>query len=306
MNDDKDKRDDKEKGMPIVVMKDKELKMKYARVVPKKGVDPYAVDRIKRDLEQLGHKKVTFKSDQENSTKALKQAVKTATDMEIITEESPVGEHQANGDVENSVNNIKGQFRTMKDALDTRYNKRWSGEHPAMPWLGQHAADKRNRTRVGADGKTAYRRWKGKSFNKPIAEFGENVWYLKLASAGKDKFNSRWEEGIYMGCINETGETIIGTQFGTVKARDFRRKTFHKDRWDRENFDNIKGTPWEPTPGRNGDYIIKSRIVLPDAGPVSMPARGREDEVKEHASKRFKIFKNRPPQVRLHAGLPRL
>ena len=74
-HDDNDKHEDKEKGMPIIVMKYDETKMKLARVVPKKGVDPYAVDRIKKDIEQMGYKNIIFKSDQEHSIKALKQAV---------------------------------------------------------------------------------------------------------------------------------------------------------------------------------------------------------------------------------------
>ena len=64
MNDDKDKRDDKEKGMPVIILHDKETGIKRARLVPRKGVHPYAVDRIKRDIEQLGHKEVMFKRDQ--------------------------------------------------------------------------------------------------------------------------------------------------------------------------------------------------------------------------------------------------
>ena len=76
MSDDKDKRDDSEKGMPIIVLVDKEPNIRGARVVPKKGVDTYAVDRIKKDLGQLGHRKIISKSDQENSSKALKQAVR--------------------------------------------------------------------------------------------------------------------------------------------------------------------------------------------------------------------------------------
>ena len=48
MNDDADKKDDQEQGMPIIVTKDSESNIKLARVVPKKGVDPYAVDRIKK------------------------------------------------------------------------------------------------------------------------------------------------------------------------------------------------------------------------------------------------------------------
>ena len=64
MNDDYDKKDDRDKGMPIIVIKDDDTKMKLARVVPKKGVDPYVVDRIKKDIEQMGYKHIIFKSDQ--------------------------------------------------------------------------------------------------------------------------------------------------------------------------------------------------------------------------------------------------
>ena len=109
MNDDKDKREEKEKGMPIIVIKDKENKLRRARVVQRKGVHPYATDRIKKDIEQFGYKKIIFKCDQENSIKALKYAIKEATNTEIKMEESPVGEHQANGDVESAINDIKGQ-----------------------------------------------------------------------------------------------------------------------------------------------------------------------------------------------------
>ena len=292
MNDDKDKKEEQEKGMPIIVIKDSESKMKLARVVPKKGVDPYAVDRIKKDIDQLGYKTIIFKSDQENSIKALKQAIKDASNVEIRMEESPVGEHQANGSIENAIRDIKSQFRTLKDALDTRYQNKYSGEHPSITWMFKHAADIINRTRIGIDGKTAFRRLRGNNFVQKVAEFGENVWYLRQNSLGKDKFNSRWSEGIYLGAINESSETIIGTDQGVVKSRDFRRKSIYADRWNKDRFDSIKGTPWEPSPGRGGDYQIKSRIFLPDTGPISDPARGRErDNIKGNISRIFNIFK---------------
>ena len=75
MHDDKDKKEDKERGMPIIVWEAKDLKIKRARVVPKKGVDAYAVDRINRDLDQLGHEPIICKSDQDHIIKALKQAI---------------------------------------------------------------------------------------------------------------------------------------------------------------------------------------------------------------------------------------
>ena len=94
---------------------------------------------------------------------------------------------------------------------------------------------------------------------------------------------------MYLGCIDGTGETIIGTPEGVVKARDFRRKTINAERWNGEFFNKIKGTPWEPNPGREGDYNIKPRIILPEAGPVSIPARGRDAD--ENITRRSTIHK---------------
>ena len=71
---------------------------------------------------------------------------------------------------------------------------------------------------------------------------------------------------------------MIGTSEGVIKARDFRRKTISTERWNNTLVASIRGTPWEPNPGREGDYRIKPIIHLPDAGPVSMPARGRDDD----------------------------
>ena len=117
--------------------------------------------------------------------------------------------------------------------------------------------------------------------------------YLRQNSVGKDKFNSRWNEGIYLGVINDSVETILGTDQGVVKARDFRTNTIYSDRWDRSRVDDIKGTPWEPTPGRNNDCQIKSEICLPDTGPLSEPARGRDQQesIPEHITRRRTTFK---------------
>ena len=60
MNDDKDKHEDKDKGMPIIVIQDDETKLKLARVVPKKGIYPYAVDRSNKDIEQMRYKNIIF------------------------------------------------------------------------------------------------------------------------------------------------------------------------------------------------------------------------------------------------------
>ena len=46
-----------------MVVKDNRFKMVFARVVPAKGVDGYAVGALRQIVEQFGYKKIVMKSD---------------------------------------------------------------------------------------------------------------------------------------------------------------------------------------------------------------------------------------------------
>ena len=268
---------EEEKGMPILVMKDERSKMVTARVVKAKGKDPWAIGRLKYDIELLGYKKIVLRSDGEPAIVALKEAVRRETEVEIVMETTPVDDHQANGVVESAVRQVQGQFRAMKDALDSRYKTRVGGDHPAIPWLVTHAASVITRMRKDSEGFTAYRRWKGRAFNRPVTEFGECVLYLPAKTAGRDKFDVRWQEGIWLGVRLESGESVIGTNEGVVKARDFRRKSDENERWNVERFNQFVGVPWEPVPGRSGDIEIKSKVRLPtEPDELTKPVRGRD------------------------------
>ena len=94
----------------------------------------------------------------------IKDRLKGAVRME----ESPVGEHQSNGMVENGVQRIQGQFRIRRHALEARYGERIGGNHNCWPWLVRHVGQSLNRYQVGPDGKTAYKRWKGKEFKREV------------------------------------------------------------------------------------------------------------------------------------------
>ena len=73
-------------------------------------------------------------------------------------------------------------------------------------------------------------------------------------SVGKDKFDVRWKEGVWLGIKAESGESLIGTGEGVVKARDFRRKPENGGRWSKEDFDEFRGVPWEPYSGAGGGF----------------------------------------------------
>ena len=111
----------------------------------------------------------------------------------IILEESPHSESKSNGVAENAVQQVQGQFRNMRDGLESRLGDRIQEDSPLTPWLIAHAARTINRFQIGPDGRTNYRRWKGKDFQGEITEFGETILYLKAGTKGQDKYNPRWE-----------------------------------------------------------------------------------------------------------------
>ena len=63
-----------------------------------------------------------MKSDGERSIVALKAAVRMRCgDVEILLQESPVGDHQANGAAEVAVRELKRQVRALKLMLEERF-----------------------------------------------------------------------------------------------------------------------------------------------------------------------------------------
>ncbi len=139
--------------------------------------------------------------------------------------------------------NAQGQLRVLKDALESRIGRRIDGERPIAPWFVMHAASVINRGRKYHEGFTALRRWKGREFNKPVAEFGECSHYAPVQSAGRNKFAVRWVDGIWLGIKLESGESSIGTPEGVVRVRDFRRKPENGGRGGSSGIDGLKGAP---------------------------------------------------------------
>jgi len=178
-------------------------------------------------------------------------------------------------------------IRTYKLALEARLGADIPEDHVIMGWLVKHAAANRNRFHIGKDGMTALRRLKGRSFNKKITEFGESVWYLKPKSVGKEKLRTRWATGIWLGVRDESNEIFIGTEEGVIKVRTVRRKGTHEERWNTVQIDRMKGTPWEPQPGRNS-IEVGSKIIVHERGdnrevpelPVGVPRPVRKTRFK--------------------------
>ena len=113
--------EEEDKGMPILVVKDCKSKWMSATVVPEKGANGYAIQCLGRDIADImGYKRVIVKADQEPAIVALREAVFLQKGIEVMKEESPVGESQSNGEAENAVQAAQAQIRTMLMALERR------------------------------------------------------------------------------------------------------------------------------------------------------------------------------------------
>ena len=82
-------------------------------MVEEKGPNEYAIDQVKEDIESMGIRRLIFKTDQEPAIIALRERIIEAlgSKVEVIPEESPVNDHQVNGEIENAIKELEKQIR---------------------------------------------------------------------------------------------------------------------------------------------------------------------------------------------------
>ncbi len=111
---------------------------------------------------------------------------------------------------------------------------------------------------------------------------------MPAASVGKNKFDIRWMDGVWLGIKLESGKSIIGAAEGVVEAVDFRREPEEGWRWSSEGIDGFKGLPWEPYQGAGGGFEINLKVGLPaDNETITINIEGRG----EYAPRRMRITK---------------
>ena len=198
---------EQEKATPIFVLRDHSTRITFAHVCEGKGIvdaeySDYLRNAVLKDISSMGHSKIVLKTDGEPACKALQEHIKTSRDATTILENSPVGESQSNGVVEKAIDEIEGMVRTLKSALEERLGWKIDPKHPVLTWLVEWSASLINKFRVGKDGKTPEQRHKGlERSHRPIAEFGESVWYMPLStpSSQMEKMEVKMMDGVWLG-----------------------------------------------------------------------------------------------------------
>ena len=221
----------------VLAMRDSDSKATNAMMVPRKGNEEWIMKAVVGIIDYYGHGKVILKSDGERAIVALKKAVKMFRQTETIIEdgdenierkiadtmieESPVGDSQANGAAEKTVQDVENMIRTWKSAVEQSYGCTLPTNSVLMPYIVQHAGLIITRYRMGADGLTPYQRLKGRKALGKAIPLAEKVLYMPMKSK-KDRKNAlepRFKYGIWAGIIQRTGEYIILTPEGQTWAR---------------------------------------------------------------------------------------
>ena len=189
-----------------------------ARLVSEKGNgDPWIAGKIKDDIEEFGYggAPVRIKSDQEPVIVDVQRAVVAKRDNALsIPVNSPVGDSQSNGRVENEIKKVRNMVKTILSSLESRWGIRVARDHPVYPWVFEWAADLMTRyAHVGNLGKTAVQLTRGSKSSRNIAQFGEKILYnpLKLSGNHRGNMEDTFLDGIFLGMRLRSDDILIGT-----------------------------------------------------------------------------------------------
>ena len=171
-------------SLTVLVMQESQCRSVWAYAVEHKGSsEAWVVDQIAEDLETIGlrNDRIIIKSDQETSANDIAREVSKcrATTYGTALENSAVGDSNSNGTVERAIQDVEGQCRTMRSALEERLAVPVKIDSPVVPWLIRHAAVLITRCRVRPSGRTSFEMMKGRRSNGKLAEFGE-VMHFKI------------------------------------------------------------------------------------------------------------------------------
>ena len=156
-----------------------------------------------------------MRSDNERSLLRLIERVPhnlPGAELELMT--SPESDHAANGLAEVGVREIKAQTRILRRQLEQRLGNRIDEKDPVTSWIPRHAANCVSSYRTMDAGRTPDHRRCGKTWKRPVVDFGESVHFRPLgendAMRGGDQ---RMLRGVYMG-HERSGAGIFLTPHG--------------------------------------------------------------------------------------------
>ena len=112
--------------------------------------------RVARDIDNIGHKdiKIIVKSDQERAVVALQHAIRKERIGKIVCVNSPVGESESNGRVENAIRQVEEKVRTLKRHFEEEIGTVIEPDATIMSWMIRWAGELVSKFHLEKDRKT--------------------------------------------------------------------------------------------------------------------------------------------------------
>ena len=299
-------RDSPANETPILLIKDRLSKSIWAHPVPNRGLQPsmHGSEVLLKAIKETGYKRLTLKSDQEPSIRALCNDVQNKFSGEIVPEASPKESHEkSNGEAEATVKQVHGLVRTLREFLMFKLgNVDIPPKQPGLAWMVEHAGTLQTLYGRGEDGLTPWHRLKGKPWRVPLPCFGEVVEF-KLRT--RHKLEARWRPGVFLGVRRITTEKIVGDKLGTYVVQSIRRVDEGR-RWNAELFLSVSGTPWNPggasDEGGTERELPQAISVAPELPGVAVEAP--KAYVRDTVARRVYITRRNLEQHGYTAGCP--
>ena len=257
-----------EDSVPMLALKFSRSKRIAATALPRKGISELGCKFMSNFIKMTGVKRFVNFSDGEPAMKALKEeSARKVAEVEAISRECPVGDHQKNGEIESAVRELKRQMRAVRMSLEGRLGRALADDDPLLMWIPTFAGDCIAFHRRGADGKTPWERETGRKWRRPCLEFGEKVMIKEAfdrSSGPKRDWQARMIPVRYVGHHARTGAvmglTSEGVKFGTGVSR-----LAASERWSTEGLEELRGLPWDLQP-----RLREARAIVGSEG-VSVP-----------------------------------
>ena len=196
--------------MPILAIKDSKSKGYGASTLKKKGAEAHAVAFVAGYIKELGYRRILTQTDGEPAIVSLMESVAASLpEVEFVPQNSPPYDHSANGEAEVAGRELKRHCRAIKFASEERSGKHLPKGHPLLSWIPRHAANVLSRYRRGDDGRTAEQRRTGRRWRKPVARFGEQIYFKPAALKSQSNYEEQMLPGRYIGHHTRTGAVLV-------------------------------------------------------------------------------------------------
>ncbi len=197
--------------MTCLIARCHESKAVFAHAIPVKGGDEehYVADLIASDVSFMGHTKLTITTDNEP---ALRKPASVSLErvrcrigqgdsvVEQISPEQPAEYARASsGSTGCGIRAVRGLFRTITRCTYKRIGHEVPATHLLPAWLLEHVCLTLSARMVGEDGKTAWKRLRGRDFGQRLVCFLESVFYNQPPKGPKHDANGNMSARMFLG-----------------------------------------------------------------------------------------------------------